>query len=98
MSSMQGIDGQLTAYAHRVQRSRVLIFNCTNGRSGNSFLGCMLSNAGELLKKYSRDQEAGTLFDQVVFCANVTYADGGFKGGTLGSLFRMEKITKFRQT
>ncbi|KAH9846974.1 FolC bifunctional protein [Lenzites betulinus] len=73
-------DVALRASEQPVQRSRVLIFNCTNGRSGNSFLGCMLSNAGELLKKYSRDQEAGTLFDQVVFCANVTYADGGFKG------------------
>ncbi|KAI0638249.1 FolC bifunctional protein [Trametes polyzona] len=62
------------------KRSRVLIFNCTSGRSGNTFLGAMLSSAADLLKKHGSDEEAASLFDQVVFCANVTYADGGFKG------------------
>lgn len=63
-------------------RSRVLIFNCTNGRSGNTFLGAMLKGAAEQLKAHGAvDTDTAALFDQVVFCANVTYADGGFKGG-----------------
>ena len=64
------------------ERTRVMIFNCTSGRSGNTFLSAMLSKATEQLKKYGHDGDAGKLFDQVIFCANVTYADGGFKGGT----------------
>ncbi|KAI0352891.1 FolC bifunctional protein [Trametes cingulata] len=62
------------------KRSRVLIFNCTSGRSGNTFLGAMLKGAAELLKAHGREDDPATLFDEVVFCANVTYADGGFKG------------------
>ncbi|OSD04312.1 FolC bifunctional protein [Trametes coccinea BRFM310] len=61
-------------------RSRVLIFNCTSGRSGNSFLSAMLKSAAELLRTHGKDENASALFDQVIFCANVTYADGGFKG------------------
>ena len=64
------------------ERSRVLIFNCTSGRTGNVFLEAMLASTAEHLKKHRRTEEAGALFDQVVFCANVTYADGNFKGGT----------------
>ncbi|KAI0650676.1 FolC bifunctional protein [Trametes meyenii] len=62
------------------KRTRVLIFNCTNGRSGNTFLGGMLSSAAELLRTHGRSDDTASLFDHVVFCANVTYADGGFKG------------------
>ncbi|ETW83873.1 hypothetical protein HETIRDRAFT_314661 [Heterobasidion irregulare TC 32-1] len=61
-------------------RIRVLIFNCTNGRSGSSFLGTMLEKAGVQLKRHGSDEESSWLFDHVIFCANVTYADGGFKG------------------
>lgn len=61
-------------------RTRVLIFNCTNGRSGSSFLGTMLEKAGVQLKRHGSGEESSWLFDHVVFCANVTYADGGFKG------------------
>ena len=59
----------------------MLIFNCTSGRSGKTFLGAMLARATEQLQKHGRSEEAGALFDQVIFCANVTYADGTFKGG-----------------
>ncbi|KAM5532276.1 hypothetical protein V8D89_014034 [Ganoderma adspersum] len=62
------------------ERSRVLIFNCTSGRTGNAFLAAMLARTAEQLKKHGRVEEAGALFDQVIFCANVTYADGNFKG------------------
>ena len=64
------------------QRSKVLIFNCTSGRTGNVFLEAMLARTSERLQKYGRAEQAGALFDQVIFCANVTYADGNFKGGT----------------
>jgi folylpolyglutamate synthase len=33
------------------------------------------------LELYQRDEVPGTFFDHVIFCTNVTYADGGFKGG-----------------
>ncbi|KAI0796609.1 FolC bifunctional protein [Abortiporus biennis] len=60
---------------------RILIFNCTSGRSGNAFLGSMLSNAAIQLKLHGQGNvDALKLFDSVIFCANVTYADGGFKG------------------
>ena len=35
----------------------------------------------EPLRRWLYDDDARALFDHVVFCANVTYADGGFKGG-----------------
>lgn len=41
----------------------------------------MLTKANEQLRKHGSVEDAAKLFDQVVFCANVTYADGGFKGG-----------------
>ena len=43
----------------------------------------MLAKADEQLKKHGRTEDVATLFDQVIFCANVTYADGNFKGGML---------------
>lgn len=60
----------------------MLVFNCTSGRTGNTFLGAMFAKAAEQLKQYGRTEEAGSLFDQVIFCVNVTYADGRFKGGS----------------
>ncbi|KAI4525414.1 Mur ligase [Schizophyllum commune] len=61
--------------------SRVLIFNCTSGRAGPSFLGTMLEKVTAQLKLHGREGESlSTFFDRVIFCANVTYADGGFKG------------------
>ncbi|KZP00012.1 tetrahydrofolylpolyglutamate synthase [Calocera viscosa TUFC12733] len=63
---------------------RVLIFNCTNGRSGQTLLGALLSTAASQLKKLQRVEVEPTLrdgfFDHVIFCTNVTYADGAFKG------------------
>lgn len=61
--------------------SRVLLFNCTSGRSGSTFLSTMLATAGAQLKIHGRAEDPQALFDHVIFCANVTYADGGFKGG-----------------
>jgi folylpolyglutamate synthase len=55
---------------------RVLIFNCTSGRSARALLEALL-DAG---RRAWGDRAEG-YFDQVVFCTNVTYTDGGFKGG-----------------
>ncbi|THH15377.1 hypothetical protein EW146_g5091 [Bondarzewia mesenterica] len=59
---------------------RVLIFNCTHGRSGSRFLGTMLAKAANQLTHHQSGEEWFRLFDHVIFCANVTYADGEFKG------------------
>lgn len=60
---------------------RVLIFNCTNGRSAHALLGTAVAKITAQLELHGRAKDAGAFFDHVVFCTNVTYADGGFKGG-----------------
>lgn len=59
----------------------MLIFNCTHGRSGKSLLGTVVDKIAAQLQVHGRNDDAGTFFDHVVFCSNVTYSDGGFKGG-----------------
>ncbi|TFY67717.1 hypothetical protein EVG20_g3845 [Dentipellis fragilis] len=68
---------------------RVLIFNCTSGRSGSSFLGTMLSKTAAQLKLFGANEEAGQLLDHVIFCTNITYADGGFKGGNIFAVWNV---------
>lgn len=60
---------------------RVLVFNCTSGRSGPAFLGSVQSNISTQLKEYQQTKGAESFFTHVIFCTNVTYADGNFKGG-----------------
>lgn len=60
---------------------RALIFNCTSGRSGESFLETMLKIAAEQLQLYGSEETSDALFDAAIFCTNITYADGHFKGG-----------------
>lgn len=55
----------------RNEQPKVLVFNCTNGRSAYSLLGSML----EELRKCQMDPN--TFFRRVFFCTNNTYADGG---------------------
>ncbi|EPQ59922.1 FolC bifunctional protein [Gloeophyllum trabeum ATCC 11539] len=62
-----------------VPRKRALIFNCTGGRTGSSLLGTLLTRIGDQLKASGSDEESTRFFDHVIFCTNVTYADGGFK-------------------
>jgi len=68
----------------RRNSSRVLIFNCTRGRSGWSFLGVVLEEIAAQLQLHGSSESPDAFFDKVVFCANVTYADGHFKGGEMG--------------
>ncbi|KAI3612308.1 tetrahydrofolylpolyglutamate synthase [Moniliophthora roreri] len=59
---------------------RVLIFNCTSGRSGGSFLTSVNATANAQLKLYGLGDAGKDLFSHVIFCTNVTYASGKFKG------------------
>lgn len=58
-------------------RTRVLIFNCTNGRSGTSFISVILQKVSEQLE--ASGISLHVFFDHVIFCTNVTYANGNFK-------------------
>jgi folylpolyglutamate synthase len=58
---------------------RVLIFNCTSGRSGHGLLKALLDAGRRALG--DGEDVMSRWFDKVVFCTNVTYTDGGFKGG-----------------
>jgi len=63
------------------QPTRVMVFNCTHGRNGSSFLATMISKAETQLQLHGQDKvDKKSLFSHVVFSANNTYADGGFKG------------------
>ncbi|KAF8323781.1 FolC bifunctional protein [Clavulina sp. PMI_390] len=62
---------------------RVLIFNCTSGRSGLTFINTLLENIAAQLEKHASTSllaDHPGFFDTVIFCTNVTYADGKFKG------------------
>lgn len=52
----------------------------------------MLAKAATQLQLYQSNEVSDELFDHVIFCTNVTYADGGFKGGT--SSLRNERGTQ----
>ena len=52
---------------------RVLILNCTSGRSETTFLTTIKESLG-------KDSES-TFFDHVIFPPNVTYASGNSQGG-----------------
>ncbi|KAI9466907.1 Mur ligase [Lactarius psammicola] len=76
--------------------SRVLIFNCTRGRSGQSFLGVVLEKIAAQLQLYGSSESPDTFFDKVVFCANVTYADGHFKGDLTSMSIPEEDLTQLK--
>ena len=61
--------------------TRILIFNCTSGRSGDSFLGTIQNKLTDQLRIHCRDDQPEYFFNQVIFCSNVTYAGGHFKSG-----------------
>lgn len=63
------------------QPIRVLIFNCTSGRSGDEFLAAILQKTEERLTQFGSSETKEDFFAKVIFCSNVTYASGNFKGG-----------------
>lgn len=64
----------LRVLTSRNDNQRVLIFNCTSGRSG-------LSLIGTLLDTLALSAASPPPFDQVIFCTNTTYSSGTSKGG-----------------
>ena len=42
----------------------------------------MIKNTAEQLELHKSDETSDAFFGTVIFCTNVTYADGHFKGGT----------------
>ncbi|THH11485.1 hypothetical protein EW145_g640 [Phellinidium pouzarii] len=72
---------------------RIFIFNCTHGRSGSSFLLTVLSKMKAQLQLHGKgDIDPNHFFDHVIFCSNVTYADGGFKGDLTNRVVAEEKV------
>jgi folylpolyglutamate synthase len=69
-----GTDG--TNLLGHSKSKKILIFNCTSGRSGLVLLGSLL----ETIVKGDRAHQDG-LFDEVVFCTNTTYSSGTSKPG-----------------
>ncbi|KAG1815546.1 Mur ligase [Suillus subaureus] len=64
---------------------RVLIFNCTSGRSGDDFLTAILQKIEERLAMHGSLEKKEEFFAKVIFCSNVTYASGNFKAVNLTS-------------
>jgi len=59
---------------------RILLFNCTKGRSASVFLRSIANTISQQLDKYGmKGKLENCLFSRVIFCTNTTYADGGFK-------------------
>ena len=67
----------ITLFRHSLHR--VLIFNCTGGRSEATLLAVIKESI--LLTGNS------AFFDHVIFCTNVAYANGNFKRGAWQSTF-----------
>lgn len=74
---------------------RVLIFNCTHGRSGHSFLSAVFANITAQLKQLGSVEDPATFFDHAIFCTNVTYKDGGSKGGEHSCWLGREQVFSF---
>ncbi|GAA5915764.1 hypothetical protein JCM6882_003850 [Rhodosporidiobolus microsporus] len=55
--------------------TRVLVFNCTSGRSGQSLLGTLLASFSS-----ASSSQPTQPFKHVIFCTNTTYSSGTSKG------------------
>ncbi|KAG1892313.1 FolC bifunctional protein [Suillus subluteus] len=72
---------------------RVLIFNCTSGRSGDDFLTAILQKIEERLAMHGSLEMKEEFFAKVIFCSNVTYASGNFKGDlTSAAMFTTDNL------
>ncbi|PFH52847.1 hypothetical protein AMATHDRAFT_139326 [Amanita thiersii Skay4041] len=69
----------------REEAQRVLIFNCTQGRSGASFIQLLHETALKKLKQLGEKDMDESFFHHVIFCTNVTYADGQSKPDLLAA-------------
>ncbi|KDE04362.1 hypothetical protein MVLG_05241 [Microbotryum lychnidis-dioicae p1A1 Lamole] len=66
---------------------RVLVFNCTSGRSGLSLLGTLVRSLG----KFS---QAAPAFHQVVFCTNTTFSSGSSTGDLTSNAVDQKELEK----
>jgi folylpolyglutamate synthase len=73
---------------------RILIFNCTNGRSGSTFLTSIHTCLTSQLALHQPDISANGFFTHVIFCTNVTYSDGHFKGDLNSVAHPTELVTQ----
>jgi len=71
-------------WAWREAQPNVLIFNCSGGRAGEVLLKALLEAGAQTAGSTSED--LGRQFDTIIFCTNVTYTDGNFKGGKLSRI------------
>ncbi|KAF9008938.1 Mur ligase [Cyathus striatus] len=78
--------------------TRILIFNCTSGRSGQSFLETIYNKTEKLLAAYRSfsSDTAVSFFDHIIFCSNVTYADGHFKGDLTAKAISLTDLTELK--
>ena len=74
----------------------VLIFNCSGGRAGEALLGTLLEAGSSATKRSATD--LGETFDTVIFCTNVTYISGDFKGGELSRTLNLWHVIDASQT
>ncbi|KAG0709773.1 Mur ligase [Suillus ampliporus] len=77
VSPSVGLPGSSISDGHP---ARVLIFNCTSGRSGDDFLNTILQKTEEQLINHGSPEKKEEFFAKVIFCSNVTYTSGNFKG------------------
>ena len=61
--------------------TRVLIFNCTHGRSGLRLLTALRAGIQKKLMKDGSNISPDELFGHVIFCTNVTYMNGEYNRG-----------------
>jgi folylpolyglutamate synthase len=80
-------------------RTRILIFNCTSGRSGLTLLGKIKDTIVPQLAKYSTPDNSNVasidpekFFDRVIFCPAITYADGTFKSDLSSALLSASNL------
>jgi len=71
----------------------VLVLNCSGGRAAVSLLGVLLE-AGAWTAG-TTPAELGKTFDSVIFCTNVTYVDGQYKGGKRHSHSSYPPLTSY---
>jgi len=73
---------------------RVLVFNITHGRSGASFLAIIEATQVAQLTLHGRDEDSQTFFDRVIFCTNVTYANGAWKKDLTATSTSEQELTE----
>jgi folylpolyglutamate synthase len=67
--------------AHSIEGMRILVFNCTHGRTGTGLLQVLHETIIQRLAYFGEKENGTSFFDHAIFCTNVTYPDGNSKSG-----------------